>query len=327
MMVNNMRRSLVNTLKPAHVLTKDQFEMLNKTADHVAWRHMFMRFLFNIFLVFLIIYMSHHGFYLGMMLVWAVYATQFHFWGSAGIGHELLHRRVFSSKLLNNIFYSMCSSLTWGNPAMFRDTHMLHHRDTFSIEDVEARSVKNWSTPCVLEYLLIDFRTMFRRLYYVTINSFGYYPNLTHLSHEYARSARITLVLNLALYLTFFLLVGDVIVTALLFISPFSCSLLNKILAKAQHHELEEYKDEGALKFSRTLILPKFLSFLYANMNFHAEHHFAPSVPFYNLAELHNILKAKGLVSSQSFYSFFCGEFQTVWLGLTKPKQTKQQLT
>ena len=70
---------------------------------------------------------------------------------------------------------------------------------------------------------------------------------------------------------------------------------------------------EGALKFSRTLILPKFLSFLYANMNYHAEHHFAPSVPYYNLPELHRILSGKGIVSSKFFFDFFNNDFKSVW--------------
>ena len=319
-----MNNSSGRVLTPASVLTKDQFQELTKTKDHIAMGHMMKRVLLNIFLVFLMIYMSQESLYVGLIGTWFAYATQFHFWGYAGIGHELLHRRVFSSKVLNDIFYHFCSSLTWNNATMFRNTHMLHHRDTFSEKDDEAHSVKNWSSIYVLEYLLIDVRTLFRRLFYVTINALGYYPNFTRLSSDYTHSARITIVINLVLYLSFYFIFRDPLVTTLMVISPFSCSLLNRILAKAQHHELLEFRDEGALKFSRTLILPKFLSFLYANMNYHAEHHFAPSVPYYNLAELHEVLKAKGFVSSQSFLSFFNGEFRTVWLGLSQPKETRE---
>ena len=285
--------------------------------------HMLTRLLLNVFLISLMIYMSKEGLYLGLIGVWFAYAAQFHFWGFAGIGHELLHRRVFSSKILNDIFYHLCSSLTWNNAAMFRNTHLLHHRDTFSDKDIEALSVKNWSFLYVLEYLLIDFRTLFRRLFYVVINAVGYYPNFTRLSADCTHSARITLVVNLVLYLFFYFIFRDPLTTTLALIAPFSCSALNRILAKAQHHELSEFRDEGALKFSRTLILPKFLSFLYANMNYHAEHHFAPSVPYYNLPQLHDLLKNKGCVSSQSFWSFFNGEFQTVWLKVSQPSDPR----
>ena len=316
-----MLRIQSKALKPIHILEKNQFDELNEIADSIAWKHMLLRFLLNVILIFLMVSTSSRELYFGLIGIWIVYATQFHFWGSAGIGHELLHRRVFSSRALNDTLYNICSSLTWNNAAMFRDTHMLHHRDTFSSKDVEANSVQNWDIVSVFEYLLIDVRTMFRRIYYVMINSIGYYPNLENLSYEYIQSARVTLALNIALYSSFYFLFDDLTVTALLFISPFSCSLLNKILAKAQHHELSEYRDEGALRFSRTLVLPKFLSFLYANMNYHAEHHFAPSVPYYNLVKLHKILKAKGLISSQSFYSFVTCEFRTVWSDLSKTKK------
>ena len=304
---------------PSSILAKNKFQELVKINDRIAIGHMITRLLLNVFLISLMIYMSQKGFYVALIGVWFAYSAQFHFWGYAGIGHELLHRRVFSSKILNDIFYQLCSSLTWNNAAMYRDTHMLHHRDTFSEKDVEALSVKNWNFIYIIEYLFIDFRTLFRRLFYVVINSAGYHPNFTRLNLNYTHSARVTLIINLVLYLSFYLIFQDKLTTALVLISPFSCSLLSKILAKAQHHELSEFRNEGALKFSRTLILPKFLTFLYANMNYHAEHHFAPTVPYYNLPQLHNLLKNKNLISSKSFWSFFTNEFQTVWLKVSKP--------
>ena len=216
-------------------LTKDQFKKLTTTNDCIAFLHLFIRLIINILLISSLIYISREGFILILFLVWIIYATQFHFWGFAGIGHEFLHNRVFSSKALNNFLYQLCSALTWNNSAMFSDSHMLHHRDTFSKGDIEAKSVQNWTLIYFLGYLLIDLRGLFQKIFYVVINAFGYYPNFISLDSKYVRSAKFTLVLNLGLYSFFYLLSGDLIVTALLFISPFSCSLLNKILAKSQH--------------------------------------------------------------------------------------------
>ena len=309
-----MNSKLNKVSNPASILTKEQFRALNKVSDHKALVHLFIRVLLNVFLIYLMLFMSAKSFEFGLTVAYFIYATQIHFWGYAGIGHELLHRRVFSSKFLNDILYQFCSSLTWNNAAMFRDTHMLHHRQPLSEDDIEAQSVRNWSLLYVLQYAFIDVRALFRRLFYVTINALGVYPNFTPLSPDYVRSARITLAINLVLYLALYFLAQDLLVTSLMAVAPFSCSLLNKILAKAQHHDLLVLKDEGALKFSRTLVLPKILSFLYANMNYHAEHHFAPSVPYYNLPKMHSLLEAKGHVSSQSFFSFFNKEFRSVWL-------------
>ena len=130
--------------------------------------------------------------------------TQFHFWGYAGIGHEFLHRRVFASRRLNDFFYQFCSSVTWNNAAMFRDAHMLHHRDTFSGEDTEAKSVQNWGTRDMFRYLFVDLNGMFRKMYFVGVNSLGRYPNLEPLDSSYANSARLTLAINLSVYSFFY---------------------------------------------------------------------------------------------------------------------------
>lgn len=309
-----MHDSMPRVLRPASVFTRDEFRRLTLVSDKTASGHLLTRFFLNIFLIYLMLVLSATGFQIGLIIIWFIYATQFHFWGYAGIGHEFLHRRVFSSKLMNDVFYQVCSSLTWNNAAMFRGTHMLHHNQTFSEQDVEAHSVKNWSIFNVFEYSFIDIRTFVRRIFYVTINALGFYPNFRPLSVNYVRSARVTFGFNIILYASLYFISLDLLFTFLMAVAPFSCSLLNKILAKAQHHDLICFKDAGSLRYSRTLVLPQFLSFLYANMNYHAEHHFAPSVPYYNLPKMHKLLETKGLISSQSFCSFFNEEFQTVWL-------------
>ncbi|WP_239236995.1 fatty acid desaturase [Comamonas aquatica] len=69
--------------------------------------------------------------------------------------------------------------------------------------------------------------------------------------------------------------------------------------------DLKTKKDDGPLQFSRTMKLPYVLSFLYANMNYHAEHHLAPSIPFYNLPEFHKILLRNGYIESTTLRDFF----------------------
>ena len=53
-------------------------------------------------------------------------------------------------------------------------------------------------------------------------------------------------------------------------------------------------------------------------MNYHAEHHFFPAVPFYNLPKLHEILKDGGHDSAQTFHGFIAGDFRSVFLESTK---------
>jgi fatty acid desaturase len=305
-------------VKLKNILSRDEFRALSQINDRVAIAHMSARIFLNFALASVLSYSLGEQLCVLAILSWVAYSIQFHFWGYAGIGHELLHERVFMSKKANNFLYEVCSALTWNNAAMFKDSHMLHHRATFSMHDVESKSVQGWGPTDILGYLLVDLRSMFRRIYYTLINTFGYYPDLSRLDPRYAFSARVTLVFNVNLYLLIYGLTSAAFLTLLLALSPFSCSLLNKILAKAQHHGLEQHGEDSSLKFSRTLKLPQALRFLYANMNYHAEHHFAPSVPYYRLPELHETLKSKGLVASQSLGDFLKNEFPSVWVSSSR---------
>ncbi len=291
------------TLSLTDIITIEEFQRLKSLNNAVALSDLLKRLFLNILLVWIMLQSSQFD-YLLMLFFWYLYSFQFQFWGYVGLGHEALHGRIFSSKKANEVLYFICSALTWNNGAMFRDTHLLHHRSIFSVEDTEAESETRWSIWDIIGYILIDIRALFRRIYYTLINSLGFYPNFVSLNNKYKFSARITLLLNIFVYAFFYTITQNITVTLLLLIAPFSNSLAVKILAKAQHHGLDKFKDRGPLKFSRTLELPIWLRFLYANMNYHAEHHFSPVIPYYKLPKLHNLLKNKGLVNSQSLFEF-----------------------
>ncbi|HEV2170452.1 MAG TPA: fatty acid desaturase, partial [Candidatus Binatus sp.] len=69
--------------------------------------------------------------------------------------------------------------------------------------------------------------------------------------------------------------------------------LIMRIRSIAEHHAIDKPENEypktrtvRATLFERIFIAPK-------NVNYHIEHHFFPSVPFYRLPELHAILMSK----------------------------------
>ncbi|MDA8535757.1 fatty acid desaturase [Alphaproteobacteria bacterium] len=287
----------------AKLISKEEFSRLSSVDNSVALADLSKRLSLNVFLLWLIFYTAQYNYFL-TLIVWYFYSTQFQFWGYTGLGHEALHGRVFSSKSANRLLFILCSALTWNNSAMFADSHAVHHRSTFSTEDYEANSETRWGFWYIFGYSLIDIPAIGRRVYFTLVNSFGYYPNFSRLSLKYVRAARLNLVVNLIIYTAFYSITQDFVVTALAAAAPFSCTLLSKILAKAQHHNLSKFSSQGPLKFSRTLKLPAWLSFLYANMNYHAEHHLAPAIPYYNLPDFHNLLAGKGLIQSQSLQNF-----------------------
>lgn len=287
----------------AEIIAQIDYVRLKSLDDWVAFTDLSLRLALNIGLICLMFHFSHQQFPL-LLVTWYIYSSQFHFWGYAGIGHEALHDRVFSYRPLNAVLYTFCSALTWNNGAMFRKAHLLHHRETFSERDTEALSEQNWRFADVLAYLFIDFRLMSRRLSYALVNAAGYYPNFTPLEPEYRKAAQKNILCNTLFYAVLGAMTGDLLVTSLLFVAPFTASLLNKILAKAQHHQLGEFREEGPLSHSRTLTLPRWLTFLYANMNFHAEHHLFPAVPYYNLPRLHAALVEQNHIVPVSFRDY-----------------------
>jgi fatty acid desaturase len=299
--------------KIASVISKEEFSILKSVNNKVALMDLCKRLILNIFLVYLI-FVTIRFSYVLTLIIWYIYSVQFQFWGYAGLGHEALHGRVFTSNVANQTLYAVCSALTWSNGAMFKDTHFRHHRAPFSPEDIEAKSEQKWGFWDLIGYAFIDFKSLFRRTRFTLVNSLGFYPDFTRLNLLYMRSAQLNLVFNVTVYSFVYIMSENIMITLLLIISPFSGTLLNKILAKSQHHNLEKLSDEGALKFSRTLKVPKFLRFLYANMNYHAEHHFSPAIPYYNLPEFHNLLSAQGLVESQSLSGFLYRELRSVRL-------------
>jgi len=247
------------------------------------------------------------GFLSGFLyfFVWYIYCCQFHFWGYAGLGHEALHGRVFSSRNINKALFFFCSALTWNNGELFKESHLIHHKETFSDRDFESLSETKWDGYHILLYSSIDFKKLIRKLHFTFINALGFYPNYKPLSISAVIFARRIILFNAGLYACLVYFTGDVATTSFVALAPFTGSIFNKLLAQSQHFGLRAFKDHGALVHSRSLDLPAPLQLLYANMNYHAEHHFAPNVPYYKLPALRLELLKLGAIQPVKLAYFF----------------------
>ena len=65
---------------------------------------------------------------------------------------------------------------------------------------------------------------------------------------------------------------------------------LSYFVSLPQHCGLQENVSDFR-KSTRSIILPRFIEFLYWHMNWHIEHHMYAGIPCYNLRELHKELK------------------------------------
>ncbi len=285
-------------------LDKEELKALTTSNNIKAFTDLCIRILLSVLLIFGMIqgYDIHP---LIGVIFWYLYSIQLHFWGYAGLGHEVFHRKVFSNKKLNQWLFYWCSAITWNNSRFFAKSHLYHHSHTFEDNDSEATSETSWRGFDVLLYLLIDFRLMVKRIRYTLVNAAGYYPDFTLIEDkEITRAAQRTLMLNLLILIFVYSISQSNLLTLAIGLAPFTGSLLNKVLAKSQHHGLASESEKGPLSHSRTIPLPKLLSFLYANMNYHAEHHLLPSVPYYNLPDLHAVLKEQKVIQPISLNKF-----------------------
>ena len=66
---------------------------------------------------------------------------------------------------------------------------------------------------------------------------------------------------------------------------------LHQIFSLTQHAGLAENVRDHRLN-TRTVLMNPVFCFLYFNMNYHIEHHMFPTVPYYSLPALHELMKA-----------------------------------
>lgn len=211
------------------------------------------------------------------------------FWGWAGIGHEFFHSSVFSSRRVNRFLFNFSSIITQSNPGYFTVTHNRHHRQTLSPLDPENQSrvrISSWQIPLLLSFNIFGF---LKRLQILFLNSAGHVPNkfatkfnLSAIeSRQIVAGARLILFVQSSVFLLI-TLVGHISLAIILLAVPYVNQFTTRSLELLQHRNC---KVDSASPFetTRTLLLPKFLSWLYSNMNFYTEHHLHQAIPYYNL--------------------------------------------
>jgi fatty acid desaturase len=243
--------------------------------------------------------------YLNLVLFAYINSITWHFWGYAGIAHELHHGTVFFSKKANRILFFVCSYLTWNNPYYFSVSHRIHHRNIFSQGDVEIYKVLPKPVILFVRFVVFDYVGFAKQIVYVVTNLLGWqihfkgcFFGISVIRADrwiVAFHAAMILLVNVGLSWVLFFVTGSWVLAIIFLITPFAGKFLNAIFAIAQHIGLEGSREKGWLYNSRTIILPAPLGFLYANMNYHAEHHLFPYVPYYRLPALNILLKEKGV--------------------------------
>ena len=290
------------------ILDKSTFNNLMRFDNRLAFFHLAVRIFVETGLVVGLALSSSNYTLIAILIL--VIGFWHSFWGYAGYAHELFHGRVFSSKRLNRALFVFSTAITFNNRAFFMKSHSRHHNQTFHESDEEAFSSQSWGRLNVILYCLVDFRLIFRKLAYTFKNAAGFVPDeYKMIKSSIIRSALEILTINTVLYVLIWFLSGEVLIAFYFFVAQFSCQLPAKMLAKAQHLGLKSRAKEGPFGHSRTIILPRILSFLYSNMNYHCEHHLLPAVSYYNLPAVNKLLKDSEIPFNECGMIYFFGDF------------------
>jgi fatty acid desaturase len=96
----------------------------------------------------------------------------------------------------------------------------------------------------------------------------------------------------IALVIVACLLMHSILPAMLIVLPRFYGAFFSFLMNLALHGGLAEDVWDHRLN-TRTVLVNSVLGFLYSNMNYHAEHHMFPMVPYHRLPELHGLIRAQ----------------------------------
>lgn len=203
--------------------------------------------------------------------------------------HESEHHTAFRSKWICDAVSFVCGFLILVPPRYFRHEHMAHHRYTnLPGKDPELIDVPRSRAAYVLYISSIGYwyalaNALFR-------NAFGQFSDTesSFIPEGDKRRVQLEALVFLTGYAT--VAVVSVMASSSLVLWYWVLPLLlgqpvMRAIRMTEHVGRPQTKDRGTN--TRTTLVSAPWRFLCWNMNYHAEHHFAPAVPFHALPTLH----------------------------------------
>ncbi len=224
-------------------------------------------------------------------LVWIPIAILegFTFFNMTTLLHEVVHRSVFQSERQRwNRALGLAYAITSGiSASQFTRWHLDHHDNLGSYEDDPKR---HWLSPkrnarwfkllyCTPALMPIYFRA--------AASEARSYSETLRRTIQRERFATMTIQLSAMAALYYFGGLGPTLrvqVVPYFLVFPVAFTL-NRL---GQHYDIDP---THPLKWSTVMKPSRLWDFLFVYSNYHAEHHYFPNVPFYNLRRLHMRLR------------------------------------
>ncbi|NNE45775.1 MAG: hypothetical protein HKN37_03855 [Rhodothermales bacterium] len=206
--------------------------------------------------------------------------------GLANLMHEATHGNLFRKQSADRLLGFLCGAPAFFSVTAYQVTHTLHHaHNRTDLDPDEFMNITNKKGVLSLLFYLWLFIGMFLYLIHVPLTALlrGSNRDRRRIVTEYA---------------IMFVVYGGVILASLRFgfwdavvavwlIPCLVAAFFGNVRSWAEHmltlkgHPLTE---------SRTVLSSKAFSLYNVNLNYHAEHHLYPGMPWYNLPKLHKVL-------------------------------------
>lgn len=245
--------------------------------------------------------------------------------------HEGAHMRLSKNRAWNNFVADMfCSFPVALYTDHYRQHHLQHHQFTNSDKDPDITDIKpreDWDWPKDQIDAFRLFATDFIGLAaYRMASTLGLWSPLRNFLFKrklnVPRADRLRVLVFCAsalailaaynLWLIFFMFWFVPYLTAL--VPIIRLRTVSEHMVVESEHELNKTRHVDPTLLERLIISP-------LNVNYHLAHHLYPSIPFYNLPEMHRILMGEDLFRDNAHLtSTYWGLRQGVWAEITRPK-------
>jgi fatty acid desaturase len=199
--------------------------------------------------------------------------------------HELSHGTPFKTRWINEALFHLCAFMTLREGYYYRWSHTRHHTHTIIVgKDPEIGAPR--PPDVVGQFLDLFFlKDGARQILRLMRNASGDIAEAgKHFVPESERGKVVWAVIVCCVA------IGSILPAMFIVLPRFYGGALSQLFNLTQHAGLSEDVRDHRLN-TRTVRMNPAFRFLYANMNFHIEHHMFPMVPFYRLPELHEMIK------------------------------------
>ncbi|MFM7252274.1 MAG: fatty acid desaturase family protein [Ilumatobacteraceae bacterium] len=247
-------------------------------------------------------------------------------YGSGGDSrwHECGHSTAFRTKWMNDAVYQIGSFMVMRSPVAWRWSHVRHHADTLIVgrdpEIALMRPPRFWRQVSNLLGLYDSWGAMRAMVRHaagrLSVDEASYVPA--------ARRPRVHTTARIWVLIYAATIASAIATTSIL---PLMLIGLPRLYGQ-WHIQLTGFLQHGALadnvldhrQNTRTVYMNPISRFIYWNMNYHAEHHMFPMVPYHRLPELHALLKDDFPPPATSIWAGYRDMLPVVWRQRRNPE-------